>query len=130
MCQNEHSTNDNSQSFLKSCLKNWSKSEVCPLEDPDIHWSATELRENDSQSHFCPSSNQFSSSNEETDDESSNYKTASCSSAQALSSIINSLRSHYIHIIDKHNHSSNMKFYLPNFPGIFFIRLALRLFRN
>ena len=89
-CQNDHSTNDNSQSFLKSCLKNWSKSEVCPLEDPDIHWSATELRENDTQSNMYPGTNQFSSSNEDTDDESTLYSTNSFDNAQALSSMVNS----------------------------------------
>ena len=90
MCQNEHSTNDNSQSFLKSCLKNWSKSEVCPLEDPDIHWSATELRENDTQSNMYPTTNQFSSSNEDTDDESTLYSTNSYVNVQKSSSMIDS----------------------------------------
>ena len=61
---------ESNQHFLKSCLKNWSQAEVCPLEDPDIHWSATEIRENESQRHrHANSSNQFTSSNEETDDE-------------------------------------------------------------
>ena len=71
-------------------MKNWSKSQVCPLEDPDIHWSATELRENDSQINMCPSTNQFSSSNEDTDDESTLYSTNSCDNGQTLSSIVSS----------------------------------------
>ena len=61
-------TDENRQPFLKHCLKNWSKSEVCPLEDPDIHWSATELRESNSQEQKYPN-NQFSSSNEDTDED-------------------------------------------------------------
>lgn len=56
-------------------MKNWSKAEVCPLEDPDIHWSATEIRENESQRRRHTSSNQVTSSNEETDDESDQNQT-------------------------------------------------------
>ena len=56
-------------STLKSCLKNWSSVSVCPLEDPDIHWSSAELSEtnyNHSQHHHNSATS--SSSDDEMDD--------------------------------------------------------------
>jgi hypothetical protein len=76
---------DNQILFLKKCLKNWSRVKVCPLEDPDIHWSSSEINESNShnQQH---SSNQVSSSDEDSDNDSSLYQTSSCNNALPLPS--------------------------------------------
>ena len=60
---------DNQILFLKKCLKNWSSVKVCPLEDPDIHWSSAELNESNVHNQQ-QSSNQASSSDEDSDNNS------------------------------------------------------------
>ena len=60
---------ENRSSVLKKCLKNWADAEVCPLEDPDIHWSSAELNENNALFQQF-SNNSMSSSSDESDDDS------------------------------------------------------------
>ena len=65
-------------STLKSCLKNWSSVSVCPLEDPDIHWSSAELSEtNYNHSQHNNNSADSSSSDDEMDDYTMNNLTSS-----------------------------------------------------
>ena len=65
---------------LKKCLKNWSRVKVCPLEDPDIHWSSSELNENNSHTEQY-SGNQVSSTDEDSENDSSLYQMNSCNNA-------------------------------------------------
>ena len=67
-------------SDLKTCLTNWSNVEVCPSEDPDIHWSSAELSQCSALSQRYHSTSSGSSSDED-ENESISYQTESCNNA-------------------------------------------------
>ena len=84
---------ENRLSNLRRCLKSWADVEVCPLEDPDIHWSPTELGENNALFQQY-SNNLMATSDEETDDDSEALHVNSSDNCRLSNSRSNYFRSH------------------------------------